>query len=335
MPGAVAANFHEGSRSEYLAQYVFSSWGTAVAIPHQEDHGLDLLCALTERSGQLAWARSVYTVQVKSGLSVWEFNGEESVRWLIEHPLPLFLSVVDKVSRRVRIYQTAPRFWIWAVGALPSRVALIPGEEDKGRAAQWAGNYELSLSAPILDFTVDSTNDPAFREKIVQILDFWIRVDGLNLTRIRSGLRRFSMPQFYKPNEMILSAWETHWLTKATEEQVQQSLHYIQEAVHWLGSQLYRKGDINGAVKAAILLDHINPNGMFVELWHCLYRLNQQLRDDGKQKWKPFEGIHKLGAIVDELTANAASANELPAEHAATKDQAGRITTMISIGTLL
>ena len=45
MPGAIAANLHEGSRSEYLAQYVFSSWGTAVAIPHQEDSGLDLFCA--------------------------------------------------------------------------------------------------------------------------------------------------------------------------------------------------------------------------------------------------------------------------------------------------
>src|SRR6266702_3192987 len=29
-PGAVAANFHEGSRSEYLAQYVFAMFGTSV-----------------------------------------------------------------------------------------------------------------------------------------------------------------------------------------------------------------------------------------------------------------------------------------------------------------
>ena len=40
MVGAIAANLHEGSRSEYLAQYVFASFGTAVPVPHQEDTGI-------------------------------------------------------------------------------------------------------------------------------------------------------------------------------------------------------------------------------------------------------------------------------------------------------
>jgi hypothetical protein len=37
MTGSIAANLHEGSRSEYLAQFVFSSFGTAIPVPHQED----------------------------------------------------------------------------------------------------------------------------------------------------------------------------------------------------------------------------------------------------------------------------------------------------------
>jgi hypothetical protein len=37
---------HEGSRSEYLAQFVFSSFGTAIPVPHQEDSGLDIYCTL-------------------------------------------------------------------------------------------------------------------------------------------------------------------------------------------------------------------------------------------------------------------------------------------------
>ena len=49
--GAIAPNAHEGSRSEYLAQCVFASFGAAVAIPHQEDSGIDLHCTLTERVG--------------------------------------------------------------------------------------------------------------------------------------------------------------------------------------------------------------------------------------------------------------------------------------------
>jgi hypothetical protein len=50
MTGSIAANLHEGSRSEYLAQFVFSSFGTAIPVPHQEDSGLDIYCTLLERS---------------------------------------------------------------------------------------------------------------------------------------------------------------------------------------------------------------------------------------------------------------------------------------------
>jgi hypothetical protein len=38
--GAIAPNAHEGSRSEYLAQYVFASFGAAVAIPTRKTAGL-------------------------------------------------------------------------------------------------------------------------------------------------------------------------------------------------------------------------------------------------------------------------------------------------------
>jgi hypothetical protein len=51
MVGSIA-NLHEGSRSEYLAQFVFSSFGTAIPVPHQEDSGLDIYCTLLERDGQ-------------------------------------------------------------------------------------------------------------------------------------------------------------------------------------------------------------------------------------------------------------------------------------------
>ncbi len=57
-PGSLTFNFHEGSRSEYLAQYVFSSFGTAIPVPHQEDTGLDIYCTLLEREGRLAWPRA-------------------------------------------------------------------------------------------------------------------------------------------------------------------------------------------------------------------------------------------------------------------------------------
>lgn len=334
MPGAVAANFHEGSRSESLARYVFTSWGTAVQIPHEEDHGLDLLCSLTERSGYLAWARSVYTVQVKSELSPWVFEGEGAVRWLIEHPLPLFLCIVDKSASRLRIYQTAPRFWMWALGTLPERLVLSPGQDEEGRTAQWKGKFEFSLGAPVLDFTLNDVTDEAFHDKAAGILQFWIGIDNANLTRIRSGLPRFSMPQFYKTNDMIRSAWESHCLAEATEEQIQMSLYHIKEAVLWLGSRLHQRGDISGAVKASILLDHLNPEGLYVDLWHCLWKLNERLRDDNSKEWKPFAGIHRLGAMVDERIVQAMNDNTCAEGGEEKTKKPGAITTLVQIGRL-
>jgi hypothetical protein len=100
--GSIATNPHEGSRSEYLAQYVFSSFGTSVAVPHHEDHGVDFHCTLTEKIGKRSWAKASYTVQVKSQLKPWTFKSKESVEWLIKHPLPLFLGVVDKKTAILR-----------------------------------------------------------------------------------------------------------------------------------------------------------------------------------------------------------------------------------------
>ena len=90
MTGSIAANLHEGSRSEYLAQFVFSSFGTAFPVPHQEDSGLDIYCTLLEPLGKRSWPRAYYSVQVKSTMKPWVFGSPESVRWLIEHPLPIF-----------------------------------------------------------------------------------------------------------------------------------------------------------------------------------------------------------------------------------------------------
>ncbi len=134
--GAIAPNAHEGSRSEYLAQYVFASFGAAVAIPHQEDSGIDLHCTLTERVGQRAWPRSYFSVQVKSTTDAWDFK--DAVQWLIEYPLPLFLCVVDKASTRLRVYHTCPRLYSWAlphslIASSLSQRRVVRGNAHNGR----------------------------------------------------------------------------------------------------------------------------------------------------------------------------------------------------------
>ena len=77
--GSIAANFHEGSRSEYLAQFAFSAFGTAIPVPHQEDSGLDMYCTLLEQEGRRAWPRAYYSVQVKSTMAPWVFSAALNV----------------------------------------------------------------------------------------------------------------------------------------------------------------------------------------------------------------------------------------------------------------
>src|SRR4051794_29653316 len=106
MAGSIAHYFHEGSRAEYLAQYLFSGLGTCIPVPHQEDSGIDFYCTMTEILGPTAWPRAYFTVQVKSDDAPWRFKSSESVRWLVEQPLPLYLCVVDKKSLRFLLYHT-------------------------------------------------------------------------------------------------------------------------------------------------------------------------------------------------------------------------------------
>lgn len=71
----VAANLYQGIRSEYLAQYVFSMFGTVTRVPNEEDHGMDLSCTITRRAGGRAEPYAYYLVQVKSAPEDWIFGG--------------------------------------------------------------------------------------------------------------------------------------------------------------------------------------------------------------------------------------------------------------------
>jgi len=124
--GAIAANLHEGSRSELLADYLFSGWGTVTPVRRQDDFGLDLYCTLTEQIGRRAMVTDYFVVQVKSTNESWHFHDEASVRWLVEYPQPLFLSWIDKKSGIVRIYHVTPRFFVGAMPLLPNSLILKP-----------------------------------------------------------------------------------------------------------------------------------------------------------------------------------------------------------------
>lgn len=298
MVGAIAANFHEGSRSEYLAQYVFAGFGTAIAIPHQEDSGIDLYCTLTERIGQRAWPLAYFSVQVKSDEQPWVFDTERSVRWFVEYPLPLFLCIVDKSSSRLRLYHTSPRFYAWSLPPLPERLELIPSDEVEGRCTQWGGDWKFSLSTPIVDVSVEELLDDGFHRKIAEVLRFWISYDLENLSRIKTGIHSFRMPDYYKTNSVEHRAWAIQGITQAPD--ISRAVDHLKETLGWLSSQLHRRGDLSGAVRCALLLRHFANSDDMSDAY-----LYQKINEIVKTGGYVFAGVDKLNDMLDrELSVN-------------------------------
>jgi len=138
--GSLSPNLHQGSRSEYLAQYVFSMFGTSVQVPRPEDFGVDLYCTLfSERVGRRVWPDAYYSVQVKSDESSVSFPQRRSVEWLVEYPTPLLHCIVRKSDGLIRIYQTFARFGAAVAQDLPDSLVLVP----EGRGPDATGSLRL------------------------------------------------------------------------------------------------------------------------------------------------------------------------------------------------
>jgi hypothetical protein len=262
LTGAVAANFHEGSRSEYLAQFAFSAFGTAVTVPHQEDSGIDVYCTLLERDGQRAWPRAYFSVQVKSTMSPWVFGSSESVRWIIEHPLPIFLCVVQKADARLLVYHTTPRFAVWALPTHPDRLELIPGTAARANTIAWATatGHSFTLEAPILNFTIEEVLEDGFRRQAAEVLKFWIDYDVENLLRIRSGIHQFRVPVNYETNTTNFTGW-TQQSGGFRDESLQLARRRLQEMLGLLATHHFKRGEMVSAAIYAMALRQLQPAG--------------------------------------------------------------------------
>ncbi len=304
MPGSQSYGFHEGCRSEYLAQYVFASLGTAVAIPHHEDHGLDLFCTLMEHAGNRWLARHPYTVQVKSDWEPWVFKDAEEVRWFIHHPLPFYFCVVDKATARLSVYHTFPRFFLWSLGTVPASLELVPTPCDgsEGKSVQWEGTYtRFPLGQPILDFSITQMLDTTFWHQARKAFGAWVDEEVVNLTRIRTGLLKYRMPMKYKTNEGPTRGWVSGSFNYPTEEQVKTAKDRMKESLEWITMQLLRRQDFEGAVRGALLHRHLFRDAEDCQLSSVYHELEQRLGACENDYF--FKAIDDLGKMLDRLVA--------------------------------
>jgi len=302
MPGSIPYGLHEGTRSEYLAQYVFASWGTAVAIPHQEDHGLDLFCTLMERVGRRAFARFPYTVQVKSDCEPWVFKDAEAVRWFVHHPLPFFFCVVDKATATLSVYLTFQRFLLWTLGKLPDQIELTPTPADgsPGTFVPWEpDSTSYPLGQPILYFSITEMLDSEFWGRARKTFDRWVKLENENLTRIRSSLPTWRMPRSYKTNEEPTEDTMHGFRNFPDEEQVQAAADGMEESLVYLTKHLFKKGDFEGAVRGALLHRHLFRDKVHDSLLSVSWELERRLGNWGTQI--RFAGTDELAKRVDAL----------------------------------
>jgi Domain of unknown function (DUF4365) len=257
MIGAYAPNPHEGSRSEILADYLFSSWGTVTPVRRPDDYGIDLYCTLSDRIGQRAVVRDYFVVQVKSDTEPWVFEHEESVKWLVEYPIPLFLACVDKKEGLLRVYHVTPRFQVWAMGKLPNRLVLTPEDTVEGASVDWKNLEEFSLSAPIVQVSCTDLVSGEKMKTLKEVFRCWVQIDRENCDFVRHGLLRFRMPHSYRVNEAPTGGTIEIGLAVAEPAFLDRGILTLAECADCIGGQLGRLGDLSGSLRAALLVDTV------------------------------------------------------------------------------
>jgi hypothetical protein len=255
----LASNPKEGSRSEILADYLFSRWAAVTPVRRQDDFGIDLYCTLFDKIGKRAVVRDYFSVQVKSKAGPWRFKDKEQVRWLIEYPSPLFLARVDKKKGSVAVYQLMPRFVRWALGssALPERLELTPLDGDYAQSAGWIDGTQFNLEAPIIKVTLGDLLDEKKMRALREVFEFWVHADQENCDLVRRGLYRFRMPLPYSVNQLPSDAILEAGNAAPKEEFLERGILTLAEDAECLGGQLYRCGDRKGALRALLLVEHL------------------------------------------------------------------------------
>ena len=140
----------------------------------------------------------------------WVFKDADEVRWIIEHPLPIFLCIVRKSDARILVYHTSPRFAAWRAPIQQNRLELVPGTGTKGLTVDrnWLSEGDtFTFNAPILDFTIQKLLEDDFHAQVKQVLQHWIDYDLRNLVRIRNGMPTMWVPHDYETNSTQFTGW--------------------------------------------------------------------------------------------------------------------------------
>jgi hypothetical protein len=220
-------------------------------------------CTLTRQSSGRAEPYAYYSVQVKSTIGDWIFDGQGSVKWILGYPAPLLFCHVDKKSVQVTVYQLTARFQAALSPDLPERLKLVPGKAGKTDGTHkpplsWTRDGIFQMGPPILQFTIADLLDDQKYETIRTVLDYWILNDLRNILRQQMGMRSASGPSSYETNVIPSeSGFGNFSQAEVSLEVPDRAKWTAAEHLHWLGHVMLLKGDQVGVLLAALMVRHL------------------------------------------------------------------------------
>lgn len=203
--GSIARNFHEGTRSEYLAQYIFSAFGTAIPVPHPEDSGIDLHCSLGRTVGKMLHVENYYSVQIKSTEEDIDYEGEEPIKWLLSHQYPLLFCVISKRENRVKIFHSLFTSLLFQKRGINKITLQFQQQKNNRFFVETQELVEVKLGLPILDFDASQMASDEWRSSAATILRDWIELDQSIIDQRKSGGIIFTVPNNYHTNQRFTS----------------------------------------------------------------------------------------------------------------------------------
>jgi hypothetical protein len=143
------------------------------------------------------------------------------------------------------------------MGRLPTRLVLTPEDTVEGTSVRWESAEQYSLSAPIIQVSCADLIDDEKMAGLKEVFKQWVQIDRENCDLVRKGLQRFRMPHSYRTNEAPPGSIVEVGLRAPEPEFMKRGIQTLAESAECVGGQLGNLDDPSGALRAALLVDHL------------------------------------------------------------------------------
>lgn len=221
MPGGINSNFYGGAQGEYLAQYLLSIIGSAVAVPRQIDDGKDFHCSVGREEGPMLHFDYPFMIQIKtvsdSSLKTTDIIfGTQSeagtwkkyeIEWLSKQRIPLFFGIISKKENSLKIYSTSTMWFIFHHHSNPSQIKLTcrldgsthdVGGAQKKAIEGWPNEsgdgfeHAVDLGPPVMTIDVNSVWDKDYLASQKNVLTSVIEIEQFNILYRKLGIPYFT-----------------------------------------------------------------------------------------------------------------------------------------------